>query len=90
MNMPRTFFFALTDHGPKIGIGFVCDPYDNADAALDMATSPFFEGQPFRIYRMDMLENGLPECVRDVTEDAIADRNEWLAEQGRDPIEVAA
>lgn len=88
--LPRTIYFATVDFG-RDGIGFGGDFSETAGDALDRAMGSVFEPVDLRIFRVDFdPDNNLPECIRDVTEDTIRERNEWLAAQGRRQIEVAA
>lgn len=88
VKMPNTIYFAVVG-SPRHPEGyFAGDYYTDLDMAIDEAVDAFTkDGQPFRIFRADFdVETNMPEAFRDITEDAIADRNAFLTANGREAI----
>lgn len=84
---PQRLYFAARDFG-KDGFGMCADLTEDLDAAIDAALPGYGdELKPFRIFCIEFCtDTNLPERTTDVTEDAIRERNEWLATQGISPI----
>jgi hypothetical protein len=87
MKLPRTLYLCLKDFGRE-GIGVGGDPTEDLDAALDQAVNSYSDKiEPFVILQLESdPDTGRVERIDDVTEDAIAQRNELLDRRGIDPI----
>ena len=84
MKLPRTMYLCLKDFG-RDGLGVGGDPSEDLDAVIDQAVSD--EREPFVILQIDSdHDTGRVERIDDITEDAIAQRNELLDRRGVDPI----
>ena len=87
MKLPRTLYLCLKDFG-RVGIGVGGDPVEDLDDALDQAVEPCGDKrEPFVILQIDSdPDTGRVERIDDITEDAIAKRNELLDRRGIEPI----
>lgn len=84
LKMPATIYFVTTTCRLIEGPYFSGDFTEDLDDALDQACD--LKGD-FRIFHMDFdPDTNMPETARDVTEDALIQRNALLAARGSDPL----
>jgi hypothetical protein len=90
MILPRTIYFAAIDFA-KYGT-FFTDPQDKMSDAVSLCMpDPGDEQRPFRIFCVEFCpDTNLPERIQDVTEEAVAEYNKFLASRGLSAIEDAA
>ena len=84
--VPDRIWLLIEYHGPKHGTGSR-DFLTDKEQAVDRATEAHTEGLPFRLYEIEFRdERQSAGIVSDITDDAMAERHDWLLSQGREGL----